>query len=361
MRALILVLALILPAIARAEIVLTDAAGREVRLDRPARNIATNDSLLLLSLALLEPDPVATVAGWGGPQRLDAGLKAAVRARFPAVDDVPEIAGVTPASTSVEPIIAAAPDLFVVTLWDPGWQPLAERLEAAGIPVLFLENSEDHRIDRVTSSARALHLLGRAMGREDRADAFADFASARMEAIRQAVPADAPRPKVLVEGHAAGPCCAVPGRDNMLAQMVALAGGESFGSGGIAGYDGRVAPETLMIDGPAIYVATGGAHLAGAGGFVIGAGIPPQDAQQSLEQVLAGSIRRNIPAVAEGRAHGVSHQLSISALNVVVTECLARWIHPEIFAHLDPQDTLDRINTDFLAVPLSGSFCIDAP
>ncbi|WP_104492114.1 ABC transporter substrate-binding protein [Paracoccus denitrificans] len=357
---LILMLALFVPALARAELRLTDAVGREVVLPGPARKIVTNDSLLLLSLALLEDDPVAPLLGWGGDNRVDAGLRAAFRARFPGIDAVPEISGVVPRSTSAEPIIAVAPDLYVVTLWDSGWLPLVDKLQAAGIPVLFLEDPADHRIGRIESSARALRLLGQAMGSEARARAYADFADRRLHAIAARIGPDTARPRVLIDAHASGECCAIPGRNNMLAQMVALAGGESYGSAAVPGYDGRVALEPLIADPPAIWIGTGGAHLAGSGGLVLGTGIEPAAAQASLRRVLDGTMRRLIPPVAEGRSHAVSHQLAISALNLVVTECFARWIHPELFGALDPRETMARIDAEFLAVPLTGSFCIDA-
>ncbi|WP_376711370.1 hypothetical protein [Pseudochrobactrum lubricantis] len=68
------VLALCVAGTANAEILLEDAAGRKVRLVAPASRIVTNESLLLLSLALIDPEPVARIAGWAAPQRFDNGM-----------------------------------------------------------------------------------------------------------------------------------------------------------------------------------------------------------------------------------------------------------------------------------------------
>lgn len=43
-------------------------------------------------------------------------------------------------------------------------------------------------------------------------------------------------------------------------------------------------------------------------------------------------------------------------MHVVAIEALAKWQHPELFATLDPQVTLDEINARFLAAPLLGTF-----
>ena len=40
-------------------------------------------------------------------------------------------------------------------------------------------------------------------------------------------------------------------------------------------------------------------------------------------------------------------------------EVLAKWIHPELFADLDPAATLAEINKRFLAVPYTGDFWAD--
>jgi iron complex transport system substrate-binding protein len=38
---------------------------------------------------------------------------------------------------------------------------------------------------------------------------------------------------------------------------------------------------------------------------------------------------------------------------------MAKWIHPELFADLNPRATLDEINSRFLAVPYRGDYWVD--
>jgi iron complex transport system substrate-binding protein len=45
----------------------------------------------------------------------------------------------------------------------------------------------------------------------------------------------------------------------------------------------------------------------------------------------------------------------------VATEALARWIHPKVFADLDPKATLAQINERFLAVDYVGDYWVDLP
>jgi iron complex transport system substrate-binding protein len=352
-----------LPGWAQAEIVLTDAVGREVRLAAPATRIVTNESLVLLSLALLDPDPVARIAGWAAPQRLDRGIYAAFRARFPAIDGVPVVGGVVPAKASAETILAARPDLFVISLWEPDWDDLARQIEAAGTPVIFLDRLDDPARGPAEATVFAIELLGKAIGREGQAGAFADFVRGRYRVVAERLAGAAGRPKVLIDVQAGTLCCYTPGSANRITQYLELAGGRSIAAGIVPGYDGQLSPEFVLDAGPEIYIGTGSPHLAAQGGLTLGGGVDAEAARASLRRVVGRNHLGDLAPVRQGRAFGVSHQLAISALSVLVFECFARWTHPELFADLDPVETLAEINRRFMAVPIEGSFWVglDAP
>ncbi|CAH1693058.1 Iron complex transport system substrate-binding protein [Hyphomicrobiales bacterium] len=343
---------------AKADIVLQDAAGRTVRLKAPAHRIVTNESLILLSLALIDPDPVSRLAGWAGPQRIGEGILDAFRQRFPTIDAIPVVGGVSPSNTSAEGIISAKPDLFLINLWQSDWTAVAELVEAAGIPVIFFDGPAN--ADRPVGEATAfsIELLGRAIGRDDNAKAFAALVRSRYANVAERLAKVQTRPSVLVDAHAVEVCCSTPGAGNRMTQMLDLAGAHNIAASLVAGYDGVLSPEFVLARNPDVYIATGGPHLAGQGGLVLGSGVGVEAARASLRKIVAGSIRNVLPAVREGRAFAVSHQLAISAMNVVVFELFAKWAHPEIFRDIDPQSTLDEINRRFMAVPLHGAFWV---
>lgn len=343
---------------AHAEIVLTDAAGREVRLDAPATRIVTNESLLVLPLALIDPDPVGRIAGWAAPRRIDRGMYAAFRRTFPAIDGIPDVGAVVPSKASAESILSVRPDLFVVSLWQPGWEDTIETLAAAGVPTVFLDAPVTDGRDPGEATARSVEILGKATGRVAQGEAFAEFVRARYRRVAARLEGVAERPGVLFDAHAGAACCNVPGRGNPITAYVELAGGRSIGSDAVAGYDGRIGPEYVLGVDPDIYVGTGGPDPAVHEGLVVGGGVDAATARASLRAVTGRNHLDGLTAVRQGRAYAVSHQLAISALNVLVLECLARWTHPALFADLDPADTLAEINRDFMAVPLEGTFWI---
>ena len=355
---IIVLVVCLLPVGAHAEIVLSDAAGREVRLAEPARRIATNESLILISLALVDPDPVSRIAGWAAPRRLDRGMYEAYRQRFASIDAIPEVGSVLPAKTSVEAILSVKPDLFVVSIWEAGWSEAVATLEAAGVPVLFLDGPVNDGKGPAETTAFSVELLAKAVGQEAKGKAYGDFLRARYKRITDRTAA-VKRVSVLVDAHAGATCCSTPGSSNRMTEALRLAGGESIGAD-VPGYDGQLSPEFVIGTDPKVYIATGGPHLAAQGGLVLGGGIAPAAAQKSFDDVLGKGMREALTAVREGRAHGVSHQLSISVLNILVFECFAKWLHPDLFMDVDPAETLAEVNRDFLAVPLEGTFWVDS-
>lgn len=343
---------------ARAEILLSDAAGRSVRLAEPARRIVTNESLLLLSLALVDPDPVARIAGWAAPQRIDRGMYEAYRRRFPDIDAVPTVGAVLPGKTSVEAILSVKPDLFVVSIWESGWTEAAATLEAAGVPVLFLDGPVNDGKGPAETTAFSVTLLAAAIGQEAKGRAFGDFLRERYRRITERT-ARAKPVSVLVDAHAGATCCSTPGKGNRMTDYLRLAGGESIGAD-VPGYDGQLSLEFVLGADPTVYIATGGPHLAAQGGLVLGGDVDAESARGSFRDILGKGLRGGLTAVQQGRAHAVSHQLSISILNILVFECFAKWMHPDLVADVDPAKTLAEINDRFLAVPLEGTFWIDA-
>ncbi|MEO9340930.1 ABC transporter substrate-binding protein [Mesorhizobium sp. SB112] len=343
---------------------MTDAVGREVHLAAPATRIVTNESLLLISLALIDPDPIAKIAGWAAPRRIDRGMYETFRKRFPDIDAIPEVGGVVPSAVSVESILSANPDLFVVSLWQPGWESATQTLEAAGVPVIFLDGPENDERGPAEATAFSIKLLGQAIGRETQAVEFAFFVEERYRSVAERLEGVTERPDVIIDAHAGTSCCATPGSDNRITQYMELAGGHSIGADSVPGYDGQLSAEYVLGVDPQVYIATGISRPGTQGGLVVGGGIDEKTSHDSLRRVVSSNFLGELTAVSEGRTFGVSHQLSISALSVLVLECFAKWMHPDLFSDLDPADTLAEINRRFMALPLEGTFWVglsDAP
>lgn len=339
---------------------LTDLRGRPIKLPAPGGKLSIDDGRYLIALGLIHPDPISVLAAWSGDvNRVGTETYAAYVAKFPALKDLP----VTPSSAAefqIEPVLAAAPAAAIVSMGAGPSDAQAAQLEAAGVSVVYI----DFFTHPFENQARSLDILGRLTGREEQAAAYNAFRQGKLDAIAsrvQAIPQDQ-RPSVFMEAHAGnGPdCCNSPGKGNM-GDYIAFVGGRNIGADAMDAAFGKLNLEYVIDRDPDVYIATGGPHLERAGGFVVGEKYDVAQATGSLRKVASRRGVSTLKAVREGRTHGLSHQLINSPIDIVATEVLAKWIHPELFADLDPRATLDEINSRFLAVPYPGTYWVDLP
>ncbi|WP_397449149.1 ABC transporter substrate-binding protein [Pseudomonas sp. NA-150] len=350
-------LAVALPAQARE---VTDVLGRQVKVPDHVERIVLGEGRLIAAVALLDKqNPFARVVGWQNDMRqLDPNTYAAYKAKFPAVDNLPLIGQASEQSVSVEKILSLKPDLAVFSISGHGpteHSPAADILEKAGIAVIFV----DFRINPVKGTHISLTALGQALQREAEANDYLAFYDQHLKHVTDVVatlPAG-PRPKVFLEllagawlapGHTTG----VSG----LGEIINTVGGQNIAAGVVPGALGDISVEYALKADPDVYIATGN-H---APGLLLGEGIRQDQAQATLQKILARPEFQSLRAIRTGQAHGLWHDFYNSPYNILAIEALAKWIHPQAFGDLDPQKTQDTLNTRFLDTPLAGQYWVDA-
>lgn len=354
--------ALALPAAARAQnsgpVTATDALGRTVTLPRPASRIVLGQGRQLNALGLIHPDPASILAGWGSDhKRQSSDAYERYRARFPAFDAIPLVGdGATVGGFSMEQAVALSPDLVVLsrslagTRRGPG--DLIERFDAAGIPVAVV----DFYLKPLSDTVPSLRALARLIGRDEQAERFIAFYQERLSRVSARLQG-AKHPSVFLHAHAGGfACCMSPGKGT-LDDYITAAGGRNIAAAMLPGETGQVSLEQLISTDPDVYVATGGAHLAKNGGLVLGLGVSEQAAAASFAKLLSDPGLSVLSAVREKRAFGLWHLFNDTPLHVVAIERLAKWLHPERFADIDPAATLAEA-ARFSAIPLDGTLWV---
>lgn len=338
-------------------ITLTDIAGRQVTLERPAQHVILGVGRQLNALALLHPDPVGLVAGWLGElQRFDSATYALYREKFPAIDKIPLVGITSAASFSVEKALSVRPD---VAIFSGGHGPsersseAVRQIEAAGIPVVFV----DFHGKPLENTMPSMEILGKVLGREEQARAFAAFYKERLDRIARGIAATREKPKVFLHMHAQlRECCLSAGKGN-LGEFIAFAGGENIAAAVLPGPTGQLNLEYVLAAKPDIYIATGGAHTIGKG-LAIGTSVDERQARESLAAVIRAPGFASIPAVKNEAAFGLWHHFYNSPLNILALEAMATWFHPEAFKDLDPEKSLAEVNARFLAAPYKGNYWV---
>lgn len=342
-----------------AEVTGTDILGREVTLEAPAKRIVLGEGRHMSVLGLLHADPVALVAGWRLDKALDAPTFDAYRTKFPAIDALQTV-GSGNRDISVESVIALEPDLLILSLMDakdPGMERAREQIEAAGIPVAYVDFFSHPQ----ENSLPSLTLLGALTGAEARAEDFATFYTERLSRIRDRLADPANKvtpPRVFFHVHAAPQgCCATVG-SGVFHDFITTAGGLNIGHDTVKGVLGNVSLEFLIGADPDIYIATGGSHMAARGGLVLGSGIPEDDARTSFEALTQAPGFATLRAVETGHAAGVWHLFNDSPVHIALIEYLAKTFHPDLFADVDPAATLAEIERRFSPVSVEGTWWV---
>ncbi|MFD2033119.1 hypothetical protein ACFSKM_27940 [Ancylobacter dichloromethanicus] len=142
----------------------------------------------------------------------------------------------------------------------------------------------------LTNLEPSLTLLGEATGRAAQARDFLAFRRERLDAVRAKLDglAKDERPRVFLEPHAAmtADCCNSPGRGNV-GDIIEAVGGTNIGAAVIPRAFGKLNLEYVIAQDPQVYIATGGSHMEGTAGLLIGPEYSAERARETLARVVA--------------------------------------------------------------------------
>lgn len=332
--------------LASAEIVLTDIEGRQVTIAAPARRILLATPSWYPALAIVDKEAAKRVIGVGGNP--GDTLPEAER----ELAGKPRMGSIWSQTFSIEKALELQPDIVI------GGRPsrvqsqvIESTFAKAGIPVVYV----DFDSDPVRNTDRSFEILGRVLGAEDKAAEFVDVYRRHVRRItdRLRTPGLA-RPKLLMMSRGADVRCCLASPDS-----------------GVTAYFGGLAVENIAADkkdsavqlsleyiidrDPDIFVAI---DLFSDARSMFGQPRSLAQGIASLEALKQEPGLRELAAMRSGRVHALNSYLMRSPLNFVTLEVLAKWAHPELFADIDPQATLDEINRRFLKTALKGPFWV---
>jgi iron complex transport system substrate-binding protein len=352
---------LLLPAAGRAAEVV-DLAGRTVTVPDRVERIIIGEGRYIPALAILDREnPVGRLVGMMGDYELvDPANYARYRTRFPEIDKVRRIGRAARDTFSIEQAIAARPQVAIFGLGGhgPGTRSaeVIAALEAAGVAVVFI----DFRSDPLVNTPRSMELLGKILGREDRAAEFLAVWRPALAAVTDRLMREKPTPvRTFVESRVGlGKGCCETMTRGMMGRFVAAAGGVNVADAVIPGEAGVVSLEWLIAHPPEVYIGTavGSGHGDKTTFLALGAGVSEETAQARLAAALARPGIADLPAVQKGRAHAVWHHFYNSPFNVAAVHAFAKWLHPTLFADLDPDALLADLHTRFQPFPLDGVY-----
>ncbi|WP_341992759.1 ABC transporter substrate-binding protein [Azorhizobium sp. AG788] len=334
-----------------ADLQVTDMLKRTVTLKARPERIVLLDARDAVSMALIDPEPMARVVGWAGLEGLDSdGVLAALKAK--AGRTIPVIGGVAPGSISAEAIVALKPDLIVTTRYADGANgDVSAQLAAFGIPVLFSDSSSSSTGRGAGDDLPALmRMWGHVLDQEARVEALLAFLDARFAQVADCV-ARVPSRKVYLELQSTYDDCCWAAGHAVWGKLLTLAGGRSLDAV-TAPWFQKVHVEQLVKEQPELYIASGGAFARGTRP-AIAPGMPRDEARSSLRPLIARPGMDLLSAVKAGQVRGIwTGLVVIRPLNILFVERVASWLHPQACRAIDPGQTVRELNERFLAIPL---------
>ncbi len=285
----------------------TDATGREVLVKRnPMRVVTLNKNAAELLRLMGVIDRVVGVSDW-----------------IPRNPDYwPELAGARNVgkfnAPDEEAIAALKPDLVLCYQNSPG-PGFDEKMRAAGIQVLRLE------LYRITALPRDVEGLGRIFGREDKAREYLDWLTVRMDEVARRVAASKSRPDVYIEGYSDFAAC---GNSSGMHERLEFAGGRNI-SEAMQPANTPVSPEWVLERQPWAVV-----KMSSQNGCYTHDG--PEGMVDQRASLLARTGWAKTPAGKAGRVFLMTTDVTSGAASVVGIAWIAKWLHPDTCADLDP-------------------------
>jgi len=312
-------------------------------------------------MAVLQPEsPFGNVVGWGDNFRaadLD-GYNAYLR-RFPEIGQIPSFSSGTVDAISAELAISLEPDAVVMNLSSKSAavaSGLMGRLAQVGIPVTFI----DFRTKMFDNTTRSIEILGELLERQDRAARFLLFRQEQIDRVTQPLRNVRSRPLVMIE-RAAGlydDCCLTYG-DGNFGELIKAAGGDNLGTHFLHGAFGTLHPEQVIESDPDVVLVTGAnwSLYSPAGDWVnLGPGADPVEGQRRLHRLVDRPAYRSLRAVSTRQVHAIWHPFYDNPYYFIALQRVAKWLHPDLFAALDPDETFRELHARFLPVPYEAGY-----
>lgn len=339
-------------------ILVTDMAGRTVRLPAPPKRIVLLEARDIVSMALLHPDPAALVVGWAATDRIDSKL---LQERFTQGRDIALVGKQSPDTISIEGLASLSPDLVVANFYmapHGSDDLLVTRLESFGIPVIFSDTSsntvagETLDDDPVANIIGHMQMWGAVLGVADRVRDYAGFFETHMQRVQRCV-AGAPTVTTYLEIQSTAEDCCWAAGNKVWGSLLEHAGGKNL-PGVTEPWFQKLQLEHLLSTPHAVYIASGGGWASDIRP-AIGPGLDPVKGREGLERIIRRTGFDLLPSVREGRVHGIwTGLISVPPLNILFIELAAKWLHPDLCAEIDPAATLAEINARFLSTPIEG-------
>jgi iron complex transport system substrate-binding protein len=352
------------PSDAADKVTVTDITGRKVEVKAPVEKVILGEGRQMYFVATLDTDqPFRRVVGWRDDlQKADLDGYKDYLAKYPQIEKIPTFGGFKEGTFDVEQAVSLKPDVILLnieakTATDDA--KLIEKLAKIDIPVVFV----DFREKPFENTDASMRLIGKLFGKEARAEEFIAFRKAQIDLVTERLAkANPTKPLVMVEraGGYSDDCCMSFGNENF-GKFVEVAGGQNLAAKIIPGTFGVVNPEQIIAANPDHVIVTGSnweLYVPGGAWVGVGSGADKAKARNKLAALMKRPAYTGVKAVKDSKVHAIWHQFYNSPYQFVAIQAMAKWLHPELFKDVDPDQTMKTLYERFLPVPYKTGYWV---
>ncbi|WP_226893777.1 ABC transporter substrate-binding protein [Nisaea sediminum] len=276
----------------------------------------------------------------------------------PRIETLADIGDFGAGTFNLEAALTARPDVAILAVWQyRSLGEAAQTLEKAGIPIVVV----DYNAQTLEKHIASTHLIGKVMASESRADRLAaEYEAAVTDVLARVAKAEGPKKKVYVELGRKG-----PGEvDNsyaggMWGGVIDIAGGDNIANDQIENW-GPLNPEYVLASKPEVILLAGSSWTGLDQAVLMGFAVDP-----AVTKARAGAYRTRsgwsaLPAVESGDLYTVYHSGARTLYDYTFLQFIAKALHPDLFADLDPEAAHRRFYREWLPVAADGTFMLKA-
>lgn len=349
-------------------IVVTDLSGRQVTIPQPVKRIVLMRSLCMYELATVLGDETAErLVGW------DSSLKTGDRdaydkfvERFPELASTNVLGDVLKDAVSAESVVALKPDLVILNTYmkQRNSQGL-ERLENAGIPILYLKFDDPFR-----DPQRSIRLLGEVLGKQQRASEVADWVDAQLnEVLARKATVAGNVPSLYMEAGTYGTSqygntfgSNEQGEIANWASVMDQLRCRNIAAGTVSGMYGLgvIRPEYLVSQDPDVVVFTGAHWTAFPDSLRLGYFAEEESARSTLRKYAERPGWSEMRSVKDGQVYGIHTRFGSHITAFAAAQQLSKWFYPSEYSELDPEANLQQFHDKFMPIKYSGTWMVSS-
>ena len=331
----------------------TDLKGRTVTLPANIERVVVTFNLEEY-LAVTGEAGVDKLVGWSHKYwkgRRDDAYNAYTKA-LPAMESIPDVG--YNGDISIEAIISLQPDVVLASATGANYnalEPAFDLLHQAGIEVVFFNFHKQ----TIETHQQSIQLIGKVMGQEERAAELARLYEEQMNLVYDRLKdlADEDRPSVYMEFSRGPSVIGNSWSEQMWGAQIRECGGVNIAAGQ-EGASVDVPAEQVLAANPDFIIMSGCLQSDDTDNVVMGYGADRELAREHLEAYKSRDGWSSLNAVKNNNMGAIYHDLSRHIFDFAGAQFLAKTLHPDLFADIDPEANLAKFFSDYMPVELDG-------